>query len=176
MKKLIVLIVLASVSLINACPVTIINDQHHDIMVIDPHTEKEIHIKGKSWLGVESEGTIKPEQSTITKWFADKKLVIKVKHNDNAYYPAYQINQRKCSTTGEIMLKMSNIKEIVKKPTDLLEAKEISANDTKAASKKAAPAKTKKQKKSMYQRWFGKKQQTEQDYFVQEQQDPENWE
>ncbi|MFI5333147.1 MAG: hypothetical protein ACHQVS_03530 [Candidatus Babeliales bacterium] len=147
MKKniLIALALLASVSLINACPVTIINDEPHDIMVIDPHTGKEIHIKGKSWLGVKSEGTIKPEQGTITKWFVNKRLVIKVQHNDKMYYPAYEVKQRKCSTTGEVILTMSDIKKLVKQPTDLLEAKKITmeTNDNKVAAKKAVAHKKK---------------------------------
>jgi hypothetical protein len=134
---IIALAMMASASLINACPVTIINDQHPDIMVIDPHTGKEIHIKGKSWLGVKSEGTLEPSQGTITKWFVNKRLVVKVKGNDNIYRPTYEVKQRKCSTTGEIVLTMSDIKKLVKKPTDLLEAKEITSEAQVAQAPKS---------------------------------------
>lgn len=145
-KLIIALALLASVSLINACPLTIVNDEYKDIMAIDPHTGKEIHIKGKSFFGVKSEGTLEPSQGTVTKWFVNKRLVIKVKGNDNVYYPAYELKQRKCSTTGEIVLTMSDIKKLVKQPTDLLEAKKISMEtyDNKVAAKKAVVAPKKK--------------------------------
>lgn len=126
-KQMLAVALLMGFGLMHACPVTIVNDQPADIMVIDPHTGKEIHIKGKSWLGVKSEGTIEPKQGTITKWFVNKRLVIKVKNNDGIYYPMYEVKQRKCSTSGKIMLTVSDIKALVKKPTDLLEATEVSA-------------------------------------------------
>ena len=154
---IIALAMMASVSLVNACPLTIINDQPQDIMVIDPHTGKEIHIKGKSWLGVKSEGTLEPSQGIVAKWFVNKRLVVKVKGNDNVYRPMYEVKQRKCSTMGEIVLTMSDIKKLVKQPTDLLEAKEITSEAQATQAAKQSPKKVeakKKAAKKAEQSWY----------------------
>lgn len=135
-KRYMIAALLMTIGFINACPVKIINDQRYDIMVIDPYTGDEIRIEGKSLFNVKKEGKLEPHVSPALKWFEDKELIIKVQGRDKVYRPMYKIKQRKCSTTGEIVLTMSDIKKLVKKPTDLLEAQEISAEAKKVKHKK----------------------------------------
>ena len=98
-----------------ACPFVINNDSDTEIFIVDPYNKQALHINPGS------EAEIDPSVYGWQYYFYNEKLDVYVPREDEqgAFYRRYQLVEKYCMVE-KTKLTMSDIAQLVKKPTDRL--------------------------------------------------------
>ncbi len=109
-----------------ACPFIINNDTNTEILVVDSHNKQALHINPGS------EAEIDPSVYGWQYYFYNEKLDIYVPREDKqgAFYRRYQLVEKYC-TVEKTKLTLSDIAQLVKKPTDRFIVYEFKAEKVK---------------------------------------------
>jgi len=96
-----------------ACPFIINNDTETEILVVDPYNKQALYINPGN------EAEIDPSIAGWHYYFYHEKLDIYVPQKDNldVFYRRYQLVEKYC-TAEKTKLTLSNIIQLVNKPTD----------------------------------------------------------